>query len=48
MRPVVAGRCELPWLKDGTVDLMDIALLNDALDVQAENERRMILARERR
>lgn len=32
--------CRFESLKDGTLDLADIALMNDALDVQAENERR--------
>lgn len=41
MRPVLAGKCRYESLKDGTLDLEDIALLNEALDVQAENERRL-------
>lgn len=41
MRPVLAGKCHYESLKDGTLDLEDIALLNEALDVQAENERRL-------
>lgn len=40
MRPVLAGLCQYESLKDGTLDLSDIALMNDALDVRAENERR--------
>jgi len=31
--------CRFESLKDGTLDLADIALMNDALDVVAENER---------
>lgn len=40
MRPVLAGLLKAESLYDGTVDLAQIALLNDALDVQAENQRR--------
>lgn len=35
-------------LKDGTLSLADVALMNDALDVQYENERRCMAAQERR
>ena len=41
MRPVLRGLCRYESLKDGTLDLADIALLNEALDVEAENEYRM-------
>ena len=37
MRPVVSGMCRYESLKDGTVDLAVIALMNEALDVKAEN-----------
>lgn len=37
MAPVVAGMCHYESLKDGTLDLFDVALMNDALAVQAEN-----------
>ncbi|MBV8159138.1 MAG: hypothetical protein JO278_15870 [Dyella sp.] len=37
MRPVVKGMCLYESLKDGTIDLADIALMNEALDVLAEN-----------
>jgi hypothetical protein len=30
--------CKYESLKDGTLDLADIALMNDALSVKAENE----------
>jgi hypothetical protein len=40
MRPVLAGMCKFESLKDGTLDLEDIFLMNDALDVKYENERR--------
>ncbi|CCW31075.1 conserved hypothetical protein [Xenorhabdus nematophila F1] len=38
MRPVRNGMCQFESLKNGGVDLADIALMNDALDVDAENE----------
>ena len=40
MRPVAEGLCKYESLKDGTLSLEDIALMNDALTVRAENERR--------
>lgn len=44
MRPVLAGACKYESLKDGTLDLLDFAIMNDALDVKAENERRIMEA----
>lgn len=41
LRPVAAGWCKYESLLDGTLDLADIALMNEALDVRAENEFRM-------
>lgn len=38
MRPVMAGMCKYESLKDGTLDLADVALMNDAMDCQNENE----------
>jgi hypothetical protein len=35
---VVRGMVRFESLKDGTVDLADIALMNESLDVLAENE----------
>jgi len=35
---VLRGLCRFESLTDGTLDLADIALLNDALDVQADNQ----------
>jgi len=32
--------CKFESLKDGTLSIEDIALMNDALDVQDENEAR--------
>lgn len=40
MRPVLKGLCKYESIIDGTLSLGDIALLNDALDVQNENELR--------
>lgn len=36
--------CRYESLKDGTLSLGDIALMNDMLDVKNENERRIIEA----
>ncbi len=41
MRPVLRGLCRYESLLDGTLSLCDLAELNDALDVEAENERRL-------
>lgn len=40
MRPVLKGLCKYESLLDGTLDLSDLAMMNDALDVQEENEAR--------
>jgi hypothetical protein len=34
------GMCKYESLRDGTLGLIDLALMNDALDVEAENDRR--------
>lgn len=47
MRPVLEGMCKYESLKDGTVDLEDIARMNDALDVRQENENRYRKASEK-
>lgn len=39
--------CKYESLKDGTLNLADIALMNDALDVVADNEQLIEEARER-
>jgi hypothetical protein len=36
--------CKYESLKDGTLSLLDIALMNDALAAKAENESRAYLA----
>ncbi|MFQ0201040.1 DUF6889 family protein [Klebsiella pneumoniae] len=38
MRPVDAGIIPYTALKDGSVDLADIARMNDWLDLKADNE----------
>ena len=44
MRPVLRGLCRYESLKDCTLDLADISLMNDACNVQDENERRYLAA----
>lgn len=39
LRPWVEGRCHYESLLDGTLDLKDIAIMNDALDLVAWNRR---------
>lgn len=46
LRPVIDGLCQYESLKDGTLNLEDIARMNDALDVRAENEKRYRKANE--
>lgn len=41
LRPVTSGMCKYESLIDGTLDLYDVAVMNEALDVQAENSRRV-------
>ena len=40
LRPVLRGLIKYESLKDGSLDLADVGLLNEALDVEAENEYR--------
>lgn len=47
LRPALRGVCRYESLIDGTLSLEDIALMNDALDVQDENERRYMAAVEK-
>lgn len=42
LRPVLRGTCRYESLKDGTLGMADVALMNDACDVQDENERRYL------
>ena len=46
MRPVDAGLIPYTALKDGSVDLADIARMNDWLDLKADNENRIAKWRE--
>lgn len=46
MRPVVEGVCSYESLRNGTLDLEDVARMNAALDVKAENEKRYRKAQE--
>lgn len=41
MRPVDAGLISYTAFKDGSVDLADIARLNDWLDLKADNQHRI-------
>ncbi len=45
MRPVLAKCCLYESLTDGSLSLEDVARLNDALDVEAENEWRYYTAK---
>lgn len=38
MAPVLEGLCKYESLKDGTLDLADVALMHDALAVRADNQ----------
>lgn len=46
MRPAVEGICRYESLKDGTLDLADVARMNEALDVRNENQNRYRKAQE--
>ncbi|OON35600.1 NTP pyrophosphohydrolase [Izhakiella australiensis] len=46
MRPVAAGYISYSALKDGTVDLCDIARMNDWIDLNADNDARIARWRE--
>jgi hypothetical protein len=46
MRPVIRGLCKYESLLDGTISLVDLARMNDALDVDAENAERLRRANE--
>jgi hypothetical protein len=41
LRPVLRGMCKYESLKDGTLDLYDVANMNDALDVEISNRDRV-------
>lgn len=44
LRPVLEGICKFESLLDGTLDMADMALLNDALDIKDENSSRALAA----
>lgn len=46
MRPVAKQFCKYESLIDGTLSLEDIQRMNDAIDVEIENENRMRKANE--
>lgn len=46
LRPVSKKWCLYESLKDGTLDLEDIARMNDAIDIEIENENRYRKANE--
>lgn len=41
MRPVIKGMCRYAELKDGSLDLNDVATMNEAIDVDEENRARV-------
>ena len=47
LRPVIKGMCRYESLKDCSLSLADVALMNDALDVRDENERRYLKSKKR-
>lgn len=47
MRPVLRGMCRYESLINGNLRLVDLARMNDALDVFDENERRLSAAQEK-
>jgi hypothetical protein len=48
LRPARCGLCRYESLRDGTLDLVDIAIMNDELDVAAINQWRVAQAIEAR
>jgi len=46
LRPVLERLCQYESLKNGVLDLEDIAKMNDALDIRFENEQRYRKANE--
>lgn len=41
LRPVLRGMCKYESLKDGMLDLHDLARMNEMLDVEDENRARV-------
>ena len=48
MAPVLEGMCSYESLKNGALNLEDVARMNDALDVKYENERRIARSLEKK
>ena len=48
MDPIVAGMCRMESLYEGPLDLVDFALMNEALSARAENQMRAQAAMEKR
>lgn len=48
MRPVLRGLCSYESLIDGSVSLVDVTIMNDALNIQDENAARVRIALERK
>lgn len=48
MRPVLRGLCRYESLRDGTLSLLDISLMNEAIDVEEENRYRLAVAVEKK
>jgi hypothetical protein len=46
IKPSLRGMCKYESLKDGTLDLEDVARMNAAIDVETENENRRQKANE--
>jgi len=46
MRPVMQGMCKYESLIDGTLELEDIVLMNEAIDIREENHYRIRKAME--
>lgn len=42
LRPLMRGLCKMEGLKDGTLDLHDVALMNEMIEVEEENRRRIM------
>lgn len=44
LRPVLRGMCKYESLNDCTLDLGDVAMMNEAIDVEEENRARVMRA----
>lgn len=48
MRPVLRGLCDYKAIMDPDLDLADFVLMNEAIDVEIENQCRIRAANEKR